>query len=414
MRNPDRRPYVPPVKKITLSEASPKLRVVLIILCLVIAAAALAAALNGLLRQEDGWQEIEAAASKRNLSEEFVLRYDFSRSGARAPADRRALSDLYTEVMEQSYVIFSKDEETEGNLWWVNVHANEAVTVDPVLYDALETVQRCGSRYLYLAPAYEEYRRIFLCETAEEAASYDPSQDAELADWLQQLADFANDPQHIDLELLGNLQVRLNVSDEYLSFAEEYELESFLDFSWTRNAFVADYAASRMQEKGYTAGYLSSYDGFTRNLDSGNLYSFNVFSRHGNEINLPAVMEYSAPISLVSLRDYAMTEQDRWHYFSFPDSRIVTIFLDPADGRSKSSVHDLVAYSHTADCADVLLQAAPVFVSDGFSKAALQDMTQNGIFAVWSEDTELCFNDSELQLQMKETEKVSYRKSYCE
>ena len=118
--------------------------------------------------------------------------------------------------------------------------------------------------------------------------------------------------------------------------------------------------------------------------------------------NLPAVMHYESPISLVSLRDYAMTEQDRWHYFSFPDGHIATTYLDPADGRSKSSLHDLIAYSYEVRCADVLLQIAPLFIADRFDQTAVQDLAKARIYAVWSKDAVLCYNDAGLRLELKE------------
>lgn len=398
MTNRDKRPYVPPVKKITLSESNPKLRVIAIVVCLLIAGAALAIGLTGLLNRDSGWQVVESTSSQRNLSGEFILRYDFSRSGANAPADRRTLSQLYTEVMEHAYAVFSTAEVGSGGLADINASPNEAVAVDPVLYDALETVRRSGSRYLYLAPAYVEYNRVFRAETPEIAAQYDPSRDAELAGYLRQIASFASNPAHVNVELLGENRVCLQVSEDYLAFAETNEIDGFLDFGWTKNAFVTDYVAEQMLQKGYTAGYITSYDGFTRNLDDAGSYSINVFSRLDNAVNLPAVLEYTGPVSLVVLKDYGMTEQDSRRYRALPDGSVVTAMLDPADGRSKSAVHDLLCCSKELSCAELLLQAAPYYVADMWDSNALQTLEEKGIHAVWSEDTVLHRTDAELRL----------------
>lgn len=408
MTNRDKRPYIPPVKKISLSERNPKLRVIAIVVCLLIAGAALTIGLTSLLNRDSGWQVVESTSSERNLSGEFILRYDFSRSGAEAPADRRALSQLYTQVMEHAYAVFSTAEPGSGSLADVNAAPNEAVTVDPVLYKALETVQRTGSRYLYLAPAYVEYNRVFRAETPEIAAQYDPAKDAELADYLRQIAAFASDPAHVNVELLGDNRVRLLVSDAYLAFAETNEIDGFLDFGWTRNAFVADYAAEQMLEQGYTAGYITSFDGFTRNLDHGGSYSINVFSRLANAVNLPAVLEYNGPMSLVVLKDYGMSELDSRHYCAMPDGSIVTAMVDPADGRSKSAVHDLLCCSRELSCAEILLQAAPCYVADAWNADALQALAADGIDAVWSEDTVLYRTDAELRLVPNQDCAVSY------
>ena len=89
-----------------------------------------------------------------------------------------------------------------------------------------------------------------------------------------------------------------------------------------KNAFIADYLADTLEAEGFTSGYLSSYDGFTRNLDRRrNEYAFNLFDRQGSDVNLPAKMRYTAPLSIVFLRDYPMGEQDKWHYYAFRENR---------------------------------------------------------------------------------------------
>ena len=59
----------------------------------------------------------------------------------------------------------------------------------------------------------------------------------------------------------------MSVSDDYLAFAEKNFISDFIDFSWMKNAFITDYVADVMIDNGYTLGSLTSYDGFTRNLD---------------------------------------------------------------------------------------------------------------------------------------------------
>lgn len=71
----------------------------------------------------------------------------------------------------------------------------------------------------------------------------------------------------MNVELLGGNQVKLSVSDDYLAFAEKNFISDFIDFSWMKNAFITDYVADVMIDNGYTLGSLTSYDGFTRNLD---------------------------------------------------------------------------------------------------------------------------------------------------
>lgn len=398
----DNRPYVKPVTRIELSEKNTKLRIILIVVLLSIGVAALLSGLIQLLNVEPGWQKVEMSSRKPHCGGDFVLMYDYSEYGGSATAANRELTAVYTEAGEKAYLLFSPDVEDASvqNLWQVNQHVNMLVEVDPVLYQAFSQIQAAGNRSIYLAPVYDEYDRIFLCENEEEAVRYDPAFNQELIPYLQELAAFAADPESINVELLGENRVQLTVSEAYLAFAQEYEIETFVDFSWLKNAFIADYLAQVLTDHGYTSGYLSSFDGFTRNLDSrGNSYSFNLFDRQGSDVNLPARMAYSGPMSIVFLRNYPMTDLDRWHFFAYSSGEITSIHIDPTDGRDKSTINSLAGYASNKGCAEILLELIPVFVADTFIQQPLTDAAQKGIFTVWYEGSQLCTTDPDFRLE---------------
>ena len=398
----DRRPYVKPVTRIELSEKNVKLRWILIVVLLSVAVVAILTGLMSMLNTQPGWQQVEVSSEERNCSRDFILMYDFSDSGSGATAQFRQLTNLYTEATEQAYRIFTADLLEEGlyNVAYVNAHVNETVTVEPELYKALALTVQYSDRHVFLAPAMAEYNRVFLCEEDAEAALYDPARNEETAAWLAELALFVNDPEMISLDILGENQVRLNVAGEYLAFAEENELGTFLDFGWMTNAFLADYLAEVLTENGFTNGYLSSYDGFTRNLDvRGQNYAVNLFDAQGTDIYMPARMHYSGSMSIVSLRNYPMDELDKWHYYAFASGEIVTAFLDPADCMSKSATDSLVSYSSDAGCAEILLQIANVFIADEFQPDALKALADRGVCSIWFEGTTLKYNDETLALE---------------
>ena len=184
------------------------------------------------------------------------------------------------------------------------------------------------------------------------------------------------------------------MADPYLDFAAYYEVDTFFDLHWMTNAFVIDYMADRLLENGCNNAYLASYDGFNRNLDSrGNSYSHNVYDRMENDIYLPAVYNYQEPTAIVTLRNYPMSDADRWHYYGYSDGTITTTFVDPVDGVSKNATDNLFAYSTEVGCAEILLQTAPVFIADDFDLNALEALMQDDIFAIWGEGGILYYND---------------------
>ena len=395
-KNPDR------PQTIELSEANQKSRLILICVLVVIAAVAFTAGVMSFVKGDPGWRTIEVTTGEVNCSEEFVFKYYFPSTRGAASAANKQIVSLYTEATQKAYWLFNADEVHSEikNIAYLNRHPNETVTVDPVLYNALEMLEGSGGRHLYLAEVYSQYDNVFLSETDGEAATQDPARSEEVKDYVNQILAFSNDPSHVSLELLENYQVRLTVSDAYQTFAQENEFTNFIDFHWTKNAFIIDYFAQLMIDAGYTDGYIGSYDGFTRNLMTNKEpFSFNVFDRIENGIELVARMEYDEPMSIVFLRNYPMANLDRWHYYIYADGTGATAYIDTADGLSKTAAANLVSYAGgNTGCAEILMQMIPTYVSDTLDEMALQSMTEHQIFSIWCQDATVFYNDPDLHL----------------
>lgn len=376
-------------KEIEVDNKNTKARWILVLVFFAIAVVSLAYGLVSCLNQEPGWHKVEATSSKINCGQDFALNYYFGDQGANSVTTNKELTLLYTDAVEQAYDLFYTDAPAGGgNLRQLNDSVGQTVTVAQPLYDALALIQSYGSRYIYLAPVYVEYDRIFRSESEPEAIQNDPGQNADLMPYISQLSAFAADPQAIDLKLMDNCQVQLVISQAYQEFAKANENDTFLDFGWMKNAFIADYIANRMEEKGFTQGYLVSLDGFTRNLcRSGQEFSLDFADRLEDTIYPVGTLSYTGPASIVSFRNYPMDSRDRWQYYAFQSGRIVTCLIDPADGKSKSATDNLLAVSQSKGCAELLLQLAPVFVADTLDENALEAM--DGVSCIWFDGTQL-------------------------
>ncbi|MBE6936814.1 MAG: hypothetical protein E7458_10070 [Ruminococcaceae bacterium] len=400
-----RTPYVKPVKRIELTGRHFKLRAVMAVLLFLIGLTAIFIGLRSALNTKPGWKDITVTSDSLHYGEDFLFSYDFTDAGREATAQEKQINSLYSAAMSHAYRVFNPDVATDGvpGVAELNARVNEIIRVDEVLYTALSQVKAADSRLLYLAPVYAAYDGIYLADSDAAAVAYDPNEDEAMAEEIAALVRFVSDPEMVDLELLEDSQVCLHVADEYLRFAQEHEITTFLDFHWMRNAFVIDYAASLLAENGFTSGYLASYDGFTRNLDGRALsYSVNQFDREGTEILMPAVFRYQGPMSIVSFRDYPMSEQDRWHYYVYEDGRIAAMYTDPADGMQKAAVSDLTVYAGDESCAELLLRAAPVFIADTLQEEALLSLLSEGVAAVWCRDGSVRYTDAALEIALTE------------
>ena len=382
----DRRPYIPPVKRIELSESNIKLRWIAIVLLLAVAVTAITVGLTSALNTEPGWQQVQVTSSNTNCSADFVFMYEFGTGDLDATAEYKNVVSLYTSLTERGYQLFSAQ---EGSLGELNSNPNSVVTVPEELYEALSLLVRSGIRYPFLDPAVREYNGVFLADNDLDAAMFDPNRDPERMGYVQEAVAYCADPAHISLELLDKNQVKLVVSEEYLAYGMENEIDVYFDFGWMKNAFLADFLADALTEAGYTRGHLTSFDGFTRNLDSRGVgYSYNFFDRLDNTISIPARLNYTGPITIVTLRNYPLSDNDRWNYHAYADGSITSVYLD-IQGRNISSTDNLSCYSQTDSCAEVLVQAAPVFLTEELDYVALGAMEAAGIHSVWAEGTVL-------------------------
>ncbi len=392
-----------PVKNIELSEKNIKLRVILLIAAVALALLSFGYGISSCLSVDSGWAVMEYNGNELNCSSEFIFMYDLGKEELSPTAEYRKLTKLYTEMTEKAYKLFnSYDTFADVNsIAFVNSHVNETVRLDSVLYGALKKFTEQGDRYIYTASIYSEYESMFFgYNGSAEAEQYDPYVSADTAEHFARLAEYVGSPDHITLEFLEGYQVRLNVSEEYLSYADANGISVFVDFMWLKNAFVIDYFADTLISNGYTNGTLSSYNGFTRNLDTrGELvYNYNLFNRVNSNVYLSAEMQYAKPNAIVYLKDYMMDELDMWHYYKKTDGKTVTPYIDKNDGLYKNSVGSMVSYASGVGCVDVLLNILPSYIADELDTEKLNGIAENGIYSVWCIGNTLKYNEKSIKL----------------
>ena len=391
---PNDRPVIDKTIHIPLPENKLKLRTALVIALIVLAVASFAFGINSLVGTDAGMAEITVLSGEMNAGDDFTFYYNLGFGGADATDERREVRSLYSLAATDALEIFSSDVEAEGggNLYYLNSRPNEDVAVDGALYSALEQLEGSGTRYHYLAPLYEQYYAMFNSASDAEAAEYDPRLNDAQAEFFSQIAAFASDSGEIALELLGDNKVRLHVSEEYMRFAEANGVTTFIDLTWMKNAFIADYIAQELIDAGYTHGALISDDGFMRCLDdeTGAEYSFTFSHRDGTTITNLSTLQFSGTVSIAYLHDYPLESGNSGGYYLYSDGTLRSAFLDTADGLDRSCVPELAAYSFEDGCAGLALKLAPVFISSDLDMNELAELEKDGITVYYTQDGVLC------------------------
>ena len=364
-----------------------------------------------LLSEDPGWQTIEFSNKSLMSENEIVLNYDLGRGELSATAEKKELQAVYGTALSRAYKLFDARVAHEGvvNLYYINKHPGEVLTVDPDLYAAFALLDAHGDRSVYLAPVQAQYRNLFSCTDDVTAALQDPHKNEETRALMTEMAVFANDPSAVRVELLGSNQLRLTVSEAYLAYAAEAELDTFVDFAWLTNAFVVDTVADELTFKGYTRGYLSSYDGYTRYLDGpDNAYTVRILDRVGTEVFSAATVNCKGIRSLVQLRDYPLAEIGLAVFYGYADGHHASRYVG-SDGLYRTALRDLTAYSSEQSCAEVALTLSPIFIADTLDETKLTAMTEKGIFSIWCRDRVIRYTAEELTLNdLYENETIRY------
>lgn len=395
-------PHPKPVNKIELSDEHRRLRLILAVVFLAVGAFLIAYGVANLSSKDPGWSEIEVDSSALNCSGDFVFLYCLGEGGVSATAEYKELVSCYSSATEYAFRMFTNDVEYEDvhNMYYISRHPNQEMEIEDVLYRAFSLIRESGDRSLYLAPVYEQYDGLFHCTEEYQTVEYDPYLNQDLADYYAVIADFANDAGMINLELLGENRICLRVAEEYLTFASENEIESFIDFYWMKNAFIADYLAEEILAAGFSRGCISSVDGFTRNLDrSGEFYAYTFYDRVDSLVYPAASVQYNGPSSIVYLHDHALDSGRLQYYYAYSNGELRTPYLDTRDGFCRSAGSDLVCYGREAGCSGILLRMIPIYIADTLQKDALAELAGEGIFSIYSENGRICYNDDSLTLK---------------
>lgn len=382
-----------------MDESHLGLRVVVVAVCLVVAVSAIGYGVYSFLNTEAGWVAIEA---RGGCGPDFSFQYLFSEGGMATTERHRALRNLFDELTIGAYRRFSPEDELEdvNNLHYINVHPNEDIQVDPVLYNAFEQAQSFGDRSVYLGPVYGLYTDLFYSQDDGEAANYDPAVASDQRAFCREIAGFAREPEDIDVKLLGDNTLRLEVSQAYLDYAQEQEVENFLDFGWQRNAYIIDYFAQELTAHGFTSGILTSVDGFSRSLfQEGSQSVYHLYTWH--EEGRPVVACQAELPNVGSVADFRAfpASGEAGRYYVWEDGTVRHPYIDLADGLCRSAVPTLALYASDKTCVQLMQEGRGLFIAEELDRTGLAALAEEGIGSLAVEGQTVLHSDPGLELQ---------------
>ncbi|SFQ05639.1 hypothetical protein SAMN02910358_00545 [Lachnospiraceae bacterium XBB1006] len=384
-------------KKVDPEMKRAKRKILIAVFFLIVGVGSLTYGLAKAIIKQPGWREVTAESTNESCANDFVFYYNIGYNGATASVEYNELKRLYTDAIVKSFRIFHNDKSFSGvhNVKYINEHPGEEIKVDHTLYHAFEQVEKSGLRNLYLGSVYDSYDQIFFAETDEEAYLFDPIANEEVKQKYQKLCAFAKDDKSVKLELLGNDKVKLFVSKAYQEYAKSVDVHSYIDFNWMKNAFIVDYVADIMRKGNHTAGYIASCDGFTNNFDSTHSdFDMTFYDRDGSQYYEAGKLQYKGARSIIYLHNYSMSVQDKYQYYETKKTKeIRTPYLSVEDGICRSCKNDLIMTGKKSGCVDLLMNMIPVYIADELDKAAIDNLSKDGICTIYCENHKIICND---------------------
>ncbi len=374
----------PPLRRperIELKEGNIPLRLIGLGIAILVAALAFTYGFTSLLGTDTGWQQVSPVEDKIGVAQDFFLSYEIGKTEQDARTEMKGLSAVYSEALQHSYQALSTLEfENTANLYTLNTQPGQPVTVDPLLYEAFRTIEASGSRLPYLAPVFGQYASLFASDYDEAAFDFDPDRSPEAAQYVAEIAAFAANPNQVQVKLLPDCQLILEVSPEYLAYAAENEITRFVDLGMLFNAFICDAVADALVERGYTNGFLSSYDGFSR-IICDQEFGLNVFEQaEGKPVQL-AVARYTGPAAVVSCRSFPILEKDQMNYYTYSDGTVRGPYLNEA-GLPHAVSTSLSVGAEQGKAGELALRTLAAYAGEDQTFAALSDLSwvsaQNG------------------------------------
>lgn len=374
----------PPLRRperIEVKEGNLPLRLIGMGIAILVAALAFTYGFTSLLGTETGWQQISPVDNKIGIAQDFILSYEIGKTDQNPSAEMKGLSAVYTEALQKaSQVLSTLEYKDTVNLYTLNTQPGQPVTVDPLLYEAFQTIEASGSRLPYLAPVFGQYASLFASDYDEAAFDFDPDRSQEAAQYVAEIAAFAANSDQVQVKLLPDCQLVLEVSPEYLAYAAENEITRFVDLGMLFNAFVCDAVADALAERGYTNGFLSSYDGYSRILCAQE-FGLNIFDRAEGKPAQLAVAKYTGPAAIVSCRSFPILEKDQMNYYTYADGTVRGPYLNEA-GLPHAASTSLAVGAEQGKVAVLALRTLAAYAGEDPTFSALSDLSwvsaQNG------------------------------------
>ena len=346
-------------EKIEISQKHIPLRIAAFVLAFVVAVGSITAGVLKIGKKGPGYRTVETDPDETAplYATGVTLTYAFSGSGGEIKTAYNALRTDYGTALCGAYKLLDAESEYVGlaNAATLDRNRGETFSLDPRLYaaleDALEKTERRQGYNLFAGALFTAWGEIL---SLAEPQEFDPLHDPFQAERLERLARATEDLSNFTLALdPAALTACFTVSPEYEALLRELEISSpVLDFNLLREAYELTMTAAALEEKGWTAGYLTTEGGLTLALSGQTSGEFVLYGNAGEPaaaLQIPVTGGAAAS----ALRAFPLTAGELGYYAPDPgNGETLRHAATPAAGEGETPVISVIAVSRTGDAAE--------------------------------------------------------------
>lgn len=307
--------------KLEVSSKNIKLRAILTAVAFVIAVVAFTVGVVRIGHKDPGYHLIEAKVDKDTIlmNKEVGFKYWFDGSSNEIKSGINDLTAVYTPVISAAYKELDHQNTYDGvvNIATINQNQGKFLTVAPELYSILKdaysrTLEQRGYN-MFAGALYSEWKSILILEEPED---FDPARNPDEAARLAAIAAAVSELSNFSLEFDDTANaVRFSVSEGYLRFCRDYEIDSpALDLNLLKNAYMLEAVASALGL--HSSGYLYTPEGLVLNMNQSGSLNYELYTYADGKETVYATVELDGRFSGATFTAFGMGSY--YHYVSKP------------------------------------------------------------------------------------------------
>ena len=383
------------VEEITVSSKHLVLRIILFVLFLGIGISGIVVGCTYNNNHLDtGWYNVECIEGQTDANN-FRLSCYYN-DGKKENANlNKAITKLYTQLCNKAYALFHETRTSDliVNLKDINSNPNEDIRVESDLYNVFKTILDNDSKVIYYGPVYDTYSNLFSADSDIQAKESDPYYSTKVKDFFDEVSSYVTNDK-VKVVLKENNVLRLEVSDDYLTYCNENGITNFVSFNYLHNAITVDFIADKLIEANVSDFRIYSYDGYYRSYYKNDSLSDSYFMRtYYNDYIIPeAKINFKKSTTFVEFKTFPISAGE--DSYLYENKKFAHHFLND-ECLYTSCCESLLLYKNeSASTLDLLLKGTKIFTGSTLDVNGLKAIAN----FVYNEGNVVKYNDASLEM----------------